>query len=206
MIKIGLTGSRYSGKSTTARIFEHIGIPVFDADIVLKFILNFDIGVNKRILENYGEYIFTGPDCTIDPKKIKNKKDFDKLVGFAEFELKKAYEKFRLDNKKAIYTIFHSSILFEREWNKEMDFSINVFAPKEIRSARCSAITGKPLFAISELMKCEMDDLQKNKLSTYIIHSYEGAEEILGEIREQISKLDKKIVDKYLIKEHTSMP
>jgi dephospho-CoA kinase len=87
-----------------------------------------------------------------------------------------------------------------------MDFSINVFAPKEIRSARCSAITGKPLSIISELMKCEMDDLQKNKLSTYIIHNYEGAEEILGEIREQISKLDKKIVDKYLIKEHTSMP
>jgi hypothetical protein len=55
-------------------------------------------------------------------------------------------------------------------------------------------------------MKCEMDDLQKNKLSTYIIHNYEGAEEILGEIREQISKLDKKIVDKYLIKEHTYMP
>lgn len=203
MIKIGLTGSRYSGKSSTARIFEHIGVPVFDADVVLKFIINFDIGVNRKILESFGEYIFTGPDSTIDPKKIRTKKDFEKLVGFADFELKRAYEKFRLDHKKAIYTIFHSSMLFERGWHEEMDFNINVFAPKDIRSARGSDLTGLPLHKMSEMMRGEMHELSKNAMSTYIIHNYESAEKILGELREQISNIDQKIIDKYLIEEHT---
>ena len=40
MIKIGLTGNRYSGKDRVCKIFEQISIPVFQADVVLKFIIN----------------------------------------------------------------------------------------------------------------------------------------------------------------------
>lgn len=203
MIKIGLTGNRYSGKDTVSRLFEQIRIPVFNADVVLKFILNFDINVNKDILDNYGEYIFTGPDSMIDPKKIRSQKDFDRLVAFADFELKRAYEKFRLENKQSVYTIFHSSILFERGWDKDMDFTINVFAPKEIRSARCNKLTGQSLHSISELMKGEMKDLEKNNKASYVVHNYDSAASVFGDLCEQINKIDQKIIDKYLIKEQT---
>jgi dephospho-CoA kinase len=203
MIKIGLTGSRYSGKDTVAKLFEQIKVPVFNADIILKFILNFDINVNKDILDNYGEYIFTGPESMIDPKKIRSKKDFDKLVNFAEFELKRAYERFRLENKQSVYTIFHSSILFERGWDKEMDFTINVFAPKDVRSLRCEKITKQSTYNISELMKGEMDDLFKNKLADYTIHNYASCAIAFGDTCDQVNRIDQKIIDKYLIKEQT---
>jgi dephospho-CoA kinase len=203
MVKIGLTGNRYSGKDATAKLFEQIKIPVFNADVILKFILNFDINVNKDILDNYGEYIFTGPDSMIDPKKIRSKKDFDKLVNFAEFELKRAYERFRLENRQSVYSIFHSSILFERGWDKEMDFNINVFAPKDIRSARCAKVTGQSTYTISELFKGEMDDLVKNKMSDYMIHNYPSATIAFGDSCDQVNKIDRKIIDKYLIKEQT---
>jgi len=39
MIKVGLSGNRYSGKTAVSKMFKQIGIPVFDADIVLKFII-----------------------------------------------------------------------------------------------------------------------------------------------------------------------
>ena len=203
MVKIGLTGNRYSGKDAIAKLFEQIKIPVFNADVILKFILNFDINVNKDILDNYGEYIFTGPDSMIDPKKIRSKKDFDRLVNFAEFELKRAYERFRLENRQSVYTIFHSSILFERGWDKDMDFNINVFAPKDIRSARCTKVTGQSAYAISELFKGEMDDLVKNKMSDYMIHNYPSATIAFGDSCDQVNKIDRKIIDKYLIKEQT---
>jgi len=203
MIKIGLTGNRYSGKDTVAKMFEQIGVPVFNADIILKFILNFDINVNKDILDNYGEYIFTGPESMIDPKKIRSKKDFDKLVNFAEFELKRAYERFRLEHKQSVYTIFHSSILFERGWDKEMDFTINVFAPKDVRSLRCEKITKQSTYNISELMKGEMDDLFKNKLADYTIHNYASCAIAFGDTCDQVNRIDQKIIDKYLIKEQT---
>lgn len=203
MVKIGLTGNRYSGKDAIAKLFEQIKIPVFNADVILKFILNFDINVNKDILDNYGEYIFTGPDSMIDPKKIRSKKDFDRLVNFAEFELKRAYERFRLENRQSVYTIFHSSILFERGWDKDMDFNINVFAPKDIRSARCAKVTGQSAYAISELFKGEMDDLVKNKMSDYMIHNYPSATIAFGDTCDQVNRIDQKIIDKYLIKEQS---
>lgn len=203
MIKIGLTGNRYSGKDTVAKLFEQIKIPVFNADVILKFILNFDINVNKDILDNYGEYIFTGPESMIDPKKIRSKKDFDKLINFAEFELKRAFERFKLDNRQSVYVIFHSSILFERGWDKEMDFNINVFAPKDVRSLRCQKITKKSSYSVSELMKGEMDDLLKNKLSDYMIHNYASASIAFGDVCDQVNRIDQKIIDEYLIKEQT---
>jgi dephospho-CoA kinase len=203
MIKIGLTGNRYSGKDTVANLFEQIGIPVFNADVILKFILNFDINVNKDILDNYGEYIFTGADSMIDPKKIRSKKDFDKLVNFAEFELKRAYEKFILENRQSLYTIFHSSIIFERGWQKDMDYTINVFAPKGVRSFRCERITKQSTYNISELIKGEMEDLIKNKLATYTVHNYDGATLSFGDVCDQVNRIDRKIIDKYLIKEQT---
>lgn len=203
MIKIGLTGNRYSGKDTVAKLFEQIKIPVFNADVILKFILNFDINVNKDILDNYGEYIFTGPESMIDPKKIRSKKDFDKLINFAEFELKRAYERFILENRQSVYVIFHSSILFERGWEKDMDFNINVFAPKDVRSLRCQKITKQSSYNISELMKGEMDDLVKNKLSDYMIHNYPSAAIAFGDVCDQVNKIDQKIIDKYLIKEQS---
>jgi dephospho-CoA kinase len=203
MIKIGLTGNRYSGKDTIARLFEQIKVPVFNADVILKFILNFDINVNKDILDNYGEYIFTGPESMIDPKKIRSKKDFDRLVNFAEFELKRAYERFRLENKQSVYTIFHSSILFERGWEKDMDYTINVFVPKNVRSLRCEKITKQSTYKISELLKGEMNDLVKNNLSDYTIHNYANSSIAFGDSCEQVNRIDQKIIDKYLIKEQS---
>lgn len=203
MIKIGLTGNRYSGKDTIARLFEQIKVPVFNADVILKFILNFDINVNKDILDNYGEYIFTGPESMIDPKKIRSKKDFDRLVDFAQFELKRAYERFRLENKQSVYTIFHSSILFERGWEKDMDYTINVFVPKNVRSLRCEKITKQSTYKISELLKGEMNDLVKNNLSDYTIHNYANSSITFGDSCDQVNRIDQKIIDKYLIKEQS---
>jgi dephospho-CoA kinase len=40
MFKVGLTGNRYSGKDTVASLFNKISIPVFDADVIVKFLIN----------------------------------------------------------------------------------------------------------------------------------------------------------------------
>lgn len=201
MLKIGLTGNRYSGKDATAKIFEQIRVPVFNADVVLKFILNFDVNVNRDIVENYGEYIFTGPESMIDPKKIKTKKDFNRLIDFADFELKRAYERFMLENRQSVYTIFHSSILFERGWDKHMDYNINVYATKDIRIDRCSKFTGQSKSKISDFIKNEMDDLIKTNKADYNIHNYPGAKLAFGDLCDQVNNIDQLIIDEYLVKE-----
>jgi len=197
MIKASLTGSRYSGKSACAKAFSQIGVPVFEADPILKYLLNFDSKVGKEIIDRYGKYIFTGPCATISPKEIKTDGDFDRLVSFAEEALNAAYMRFLEKNAGSVYTIFHSSIVFERGWESAFDYNICAFAPKQERSARAQMRDGKNISEIERLLSSEMDPLAKNSASDFVIHAYEAAG-TFGSLPDQVCSIDKKIVDAFL--------
>ena len=50
-LKIGLTGGIGSGKSTIAKIFETLGIPVFYADAAARHVMNQDEELKQKIKE-----------------------------------------------------------------------------------------------------------------------------------------------------------
>jgi len=199
MIKVGLTGNRYSGKDRVAKLFEQISIPVFNADVILKFILQYNLDIDKQIKVQLGSSIF---DLSghLDPQKFNTTEKFNRLMDIVEPELFKAYEKFQLKHPESIYCIFHSSILFERDWNKKMDYTITTFSPKKDRIQRANSVEPVLLTSvIYDLMSKEIEDLEKNKLSTYIVHNYEGT----IDITKQIDGIDQQIIDRYLKDEQT---
>jgi dephospho-CoA kinase len=51
MLRVGLTGGIGSGKTTVARIFESLGIPVFYADEVAKRLMTEDPKLSEAIKE-----------------------------------------------------------------------------------------------------------------------------------------------------------
>lgn len=200
MIKVGLSGSRYSGKTRVTNLFKQIGIPVFDADTVLRFILNYNWELLGEIKEELGGEIFQGDYLNF--REIKNPEVFNNILKMVEPDILKAYDRF---NKKqtSIYTIFHSSILFERGWDKNMDKSISVFSPNTDRIKRCKNLTNMGLLNINDLTKTEMDPLEKNRLSDYTIHNYNDETSAFGDTLNQVSKVDQKIIDTFLFNEAT---
>ncbi len=201
MLKVGLSGSRYSGKNRTIKVFKQIGVPVFEVDVILKFILNYNEELIDLIKVKIGGQYFTKDE--LDFKKIKDKDVFDKVLKVVEYDLFKAYNKFIEKNDKAIYTIFHSSILFESNWYKKMDLNITVFSPKTDRIKRCKYKTNNGLMLINDLAKTEMDSLDKNVLADYTIHNYNDVSISFGDILKQVDTIDMKIVDQYLINENS---
>ena len=111
MITLGLSGSRYSGKKTTVEVFKRIGIPVFDADLIVKFILNHNHELLSDVRREIGSDLFLNHQ--LDFRRLK-KSTFDKVLDVVEDDLFNAFNKFcdRYERKGAIYTIFHSSLLF----------------------------------------------------------------------------------------------
>jgi dephospho-CoA kinase len=196
MIKVGLSGNRYSGKTSICKMFKQIGIPVFDADIVLKFIIGHSLETNKIIKEKIGDHIFKNGD--LDSKCISDS-DFQEILYYATFELMKAYDNFNEKNKQSIYSIFHSSFLFETNWIDNMDYNINVFCPKLERMQRCKEMTKMKFSNISYMLRNEIDDLDKNKKSVYVIHNYSGTDPLT-----QVNKIDQNIIDIYLKNEQTT--
>ena len=200
MIKIGLSGSRYSGKTRVSNLYKQIGIPVFDADTVLRFILNYNWELLGEIKEELGSKIFQGDYLNF--REIKSPEVFNNILKMVEPDIIRAYDRF---NKKqtSIYTIFHSSILFEAGWNKNMDRSISVFSSNTDRISRCKKITKMGLLQINDLTKTEMDPLEKNRLSDYIIHNYNDESSAFGDTFNQVCKVDQKVIDTYLFNEAT---
>src|SRR5262245_7241555 len=60
MLKIGLTGGIGSGKSTVAKIFEVLGIPVYYADEAARQIMNTDKQLQAALIKHFGEQTYHG--------------------------------------------------------------------------------------------------------------------------------------------------
>lgn len=197
MIKVGLTGNRYSGKSIVANLLKQIGIPVFDADVVLKFILNYNLDIIKIVKDKLGDGIYKIDRDFIDIKVLNslNIKMTDKLFDIIDFELRTAYDKFVRKNRKSTYTVFMSSILFERGLDTYMDFKVSVFCPKKERINRGKILTNNSMLALENILRDETDDLLKNKFADFVIHNYDNSE---MDLFTQINDLDLKIIDKYI--------
>ena len=58
MLKIGLTGGIGSGKSTVAKIFEVLGIPVYYADDAAKQIMNTDKELKSALIKHFGDQTY----------------------------------------------------------------------------------------------------------------------------------------------------
>ena len=196
MIKIGLSGNRYSGKNRVSNLFKQIGVPVFEADVILKFILNHNYELQAEISDRIGRVHFK--DGKLNEEKVKVDGIFSKVLEVVEPELYRAWERYLEKNKKAIYCVFHSSILFERDWDKAMDQNISVFAPYADRVERCKYLTNKSVSSIYSLTRLEMDELDKNKKSDYVIHNYNNDSPFYGDALTQVNEIDKKIIDNYL--------
>lgn len=194
MIKVGLSGNRFSGKDRIVKLFKQIGIPVFEADIVLKFILNYNTEKLKQLKYLIGDEFFIGDH--LDIKSIKREEKFGKVVEHFKEELLNAYDKFNRKNYKSIYSIFHSSILFESDWDYDMDMNISIFTPSNIRIDRCKFETNYKTSEIYKLMKSEMSELDKNNRATYVVHNYEVVDTM-----KEINKIDSDIINHFLYSE-----
>jgi dephospho-CoA kinase len=200
MIKVGLSGNRYSGKTRVSKLFKQISIPVFDADLVLKFILNYNYELQNDIIQLIG-YDYFDHLGRLDTNKVKDDGIFDKIIDSVENDLFKAYDTFNKRNKNSIYTIFKSSILFERGWDKKMTYNINVFSTTNDRLERCKSLTNKTISSIYRLAQNEMKDLDKNSLSKFVIHNYNEVNLTIGDTLTQVNRIDQKIIDSYLKRE-----
>ena len=55
MLRIGLTGGIGSGKTTVARIFSVLGIPVYDSDSASKRLMAEDELLKDKIIQHFGK-------------------------------------------------------------------------------------------------------------------------------------------------------
>lgn len=138
MIKVGLTGNIGSGKSTVAKIFSVLDIPVYHADAEAKKFLD-DPQVISKLRFLFGENIIK--ETHVDRKALAEIvfSDEDKLKQLNNIIhpfVKEDYMKWCESHLEASYTVQEAAVLVESGFDKLMDQVVVVTAPKKIRVDR----------------------------------------------------------------------
>lgn len=190
MLKIGLTGGIGSGKTTVAKIFETLGIPVFDADKAAKELMNNNEELKNKLIDEFGDLVYK--NNLVDNKYLASIifNDSCKLATLNSLvhpiTIKAGVEWVATQN--APYVIKEAALLFEAGNTVGLDFVIGVFAPKYLRIKRLLNRDKTTINAIEARMNNQINDNLKMKLCDYVIINNEG-KLVLPQIIELHNKL-----------------
>ena len=170
-LRIGITGGIGSGKTTVARIFEVLGIPVYYADDAAKRIMNEDETLKKEIIKNFGEqsYIdgklnreYLGSIVFKDKKKLTV---LNALVHPATIRNSNAWMKCQ----KTHYAIREAALIFESGAQAQLDYVIGVSAPVELRIQRAMLRDNLTREQVMERMDRQINETIKMRLCDFVI-------------------------------------
>jgi len=175
MLKIGLTGGIGSGKSTVARIFEVLSIPVYYADEAARRLMNEHQELKNQIRELFGEAAYI--DGQLNRAYIGGTvfSDAGKLARLNAIVHPKTREDAAAWMRKqhASYAIKEAALIFEAGLETGLDQVIGVTAPVELRIARVMKRDGVPREKVLERMNRQMDEKEKMKSCDFIIENDE---------------------------------
>lgn len=175
MFKIGLTGGIGSGKTTIAKIYECLGIPVYYADNRAKWLMNNDINIITHIKSLFGNEsyhenghlnrAFLAEIVFNSPKKLKQ---LNRLIHPA---VQKDTEIWHQQHLHHPYTIKEAALIFESGQEKHLDKVIFVYAPKYVRIERVMRRDKVNRSQVEARMKNQMKDSEKRALSDFVIRN-----------------------------------
>ncbi len=140
MIKVGLTGGIGSGKSLISKVFKALMIPVYDSDLETKMLYQTDEFLKKELVRKFGKevYLVDGSVNRVYLGNIvfKDKNKLNELNNLVHPRVKLHFERWLQNFNDYKYVIKETAILFESGAYKQVDRSIVVTAPDEIRMIR----------------------------------------------------------------------
>lgn len=171
--RIGLTGGIGSGKSTVAKIFEILGIPVYYADDRAKKLMNESLEIRAKIQENFGEETyddkgllnreFLAKTIFSDPEKVKIINSIVHPVVGKDFEE-------WADQQSSPYVLKEAALIFESESHEKLDAVITVSSPIKIRINRIlMRDPHRSSDQINQIIDQQLPDEIKNEKADYVI-------------------------------------
>jgi dephospho-CoA kinase len=188
---LGLTGSIGMGKSTVARMFAEVGVPVFDADREVRRMQ----GPGGALVEEI-EAAFpstTGPDGVdreaLGEAVFGDSEALTRLEAIVHPAVRAAREDFLAEHADARLVLFDIPLLFEKGAAAEVDAIVVVSAPPEVQRARVLARTGMTEGRFESILAIQLPDAEKRARADYVIDT--GA--TLAETRAQVARLVEKL-------------
>ena len=175
MLKIGLTGGIGSGKSTVAKIFETLGIPVYYADAEAKRLMNSSETLKKVIRQNFGEATYENDQLNrkyLGGIVFNNPEKLELLNALIHPVTINDAEQW-MQQQSAPYSIKEAALLFESGATENLDFIVGVYAPQALRIKRVMKRDGLTTDEIMKRINRQVNEEMKMKLCDFVITNNE---------------------------------
>jgi len=174
-LRIGLTGGIGSGKTTVAKIFEKLGVPVYYADDAARMLMNTDQDLKAAIIKNFGPQTYR--DGKLDKKFLAsivfNDKEKLTLLNSLTHPVTIKNAEDWIKKQTAPFIIKEAALLFESDATKQLDYIIGVYAPQHLRIKRVMDRDGLTTEQVMKRISRQLDEEQKMKLCDFVITNNE---------------------------------
>ena len=171
MKKIGLTGGIGAGKTYVSKIFQQMGIPIFNADEQAKKCMVEDANLKAAVQLAFGESMYLKGVLQKDAlAKIvfNNTEALAKLNAFVHPIVKQKFEDWCTQQSTSI-VIKEAAILFESGAHLGLDAVVCVSAPENLRIERVKKRDGSSVAQIQSRMSKQMSQAEKEELADFLI-------------------------------------
>lgn len=170
-LKIGITGGIGSGKTFICRLFQMLGVPVYNADEEAKKLMNTDRRIREKLVAQFGQAVYKDGQLDraflarvvfSDAQKLQILNSIVHPIVIQEAKDWAARQKTR-------YSLKEAALLFESGSYKELDYTILVTAPLELRVQRVMHRDGMTEQQVRERISKQLSDEEKLQLADFVI-------------------------------------
>lgn len=189
---LGLTGGIATGKSTASQYFQSKKIPVIDADIIARDVLEPDQPAFNRLVDTFGGSILT-EEGLLDRKALgrlifadetKRKMLNDIVQGDIRKRICLEKDKFRKQDKPLV--VLDIPLLYEADYEKEVDEVMVIYTDRSTQLKRLMKRDNISKEEASERIEAQYSIEEKAKRADTVINNSGSVEDTQNQLAEWI--------------------
>lgn len=174
MLKVGITGGIGSGKSTVAKIFASLGIPVYEADHRAKVSIENEESVVRRIKDLLGPHAYLSDGsynkAFVADKVFDNQELLKSLNAIVHPAVGQDFIDWVSQQTSAPYIIKEAAIMSR---GSGLDKIIVVTSPLELRISRIQKRDGRSIQEIENIISKQKTEQQYLEISNFEVQNNE---------------------------------
>ena len=193
MIVVGLTGGIGSGKTTVAKMFSKLGVPIYIADDEAKKLMRKSKVIKRKLIALFGEAAYVDGELNkpfIASIIFKDKNILKDMNAIIHPRVARHFEKWAV-KQDTPYVIKEVAILFENGGDKFCDYVLTVTAPKAVKIERVLVRDHSSKEKVEAIMNNQWTDAEKIKRSHFVIENTD-----LEKTKKQVAKVHLEILKK----------
>ncbi len=173
---IGITGGIGSGKSIVCKVFALLGVPIYEADVRAKYLMNHNQHIKQQLKNAFGNDTYTENEelnrrFLAENVFISNEKVL-LLNSIVHPEVAQDFKKWTTKKQHFDYVLNEAALMFESGSYQRMDKVITVFSPLEVRKKRIRLRdTQRTEQEIDNIIQKQLPEEEKFKKANYIIEN-----------------------------------